>query len=393
MQKFTFYTPTEVVFGKGAEDNTAKKVKQYGGSKVLVVYGGGSVKKSGLLDRITETLQAEKITYEILGGVQPNPRLGLAREGVAQARKMEADFILAIGGGSVIDTAKGIAHGAANPETDIWDFWLGKAKVTKSLPVGVILTISAAGSEMSDSAVLTNEETGEKCGLGTSFNRPRFAVMNPELTFSLPTKQVACGIVDIMMHTLDRYFTHTKENELTDEIAEAVLRVTIKNGIIAMNDHHNYAAMSELMWCGSVSHNGITGLGAVVDFAPHKLGHELSGKFDVAHGASLSTIWGAWAKYVYVEEPERFARYADKVWGIQKSTTIESALEGIEATVAYFKSIEMPTCFTELSIGVQDEAVLTELADRCTGHGKGTIANFKKLNREDIYKIYQSANC
>lgn len=265
--------------------------------------------------------------------------------------------------------------------------------MTKSLPVGVILTISAAGSEMSDSAVLTNEETGEKCGLGTSFNRPRFAVMNPELTFSLPTKQVACGIVDIMMHTLDRYFTHTKENELTDEIAEAVLRVTIKNGIIAMNDHYNYAAMSELMWCGSVSHNGITGLGAVVDFAPHKLGHELSGKFDVAHGASLSTIWGAWARYVYGEEPERFARYADKVWGIQKPTAEESALAGIEATVAYFKSIAMPTCFTELGIGVQGEAVLAELADRCSAYGKGTIANFKKLSREDIYQIYQSANC
>lgn len=392
MQNFTYECPTKIVFGKGAELETAKEIKRCGAAKVLIVYGGGSVVKSGLLERVTNALDAAGQTYQALGGVRPNPRLSLAREGVRQARAFGAEFILAVGGGSVIDTAKGIAHGAANPGIDIWDFWSGKAKVAASLPVGAVLTISAAGSETSDSAVLTNEETGEKRGLSTPFNRPKFAVMNPELTFSLPTFQIACGVVDIMMHTLDRYFTHTKGNALTDEIAEALLRVVVRSGTAAMANHRNYEAMSELMWCGSVSHNGLTGLGAEVDFGPHKLGHELSGKFDAAHGASLSAVWGSWAKYVCAEEPARFARYAKKVWEIERADDQESAIAGIDATVAYFKALEMPTCFTELGIGVQSDAVLAEMADRCSDYGRRTVAKFKELRRADILAIYQMAN-
>ena len=392
MQSFTFYSPTEVVFGKDSELKTAQEIKKYGGSRVLVVYGGGSVVKSGLLERIEQLLTKEGLPYEVLGGVKPNPLLSFAKSGVEKAKKFGADFILAIGGGSVIDTAKGIALGTANPGADIWLYWSGKAAVGKSLPVGAVLTISAAGSETSDSAVLTNDETREKRGLSTDFNRPRFAVMNPELTYTLPKYQVSCGIVDIMMHTLDRYFTLTEGNELTDEIAESVLRVTIKNGTIAMKDPHNYEAMSELMWCGSISHNGMTGLGAVTDFAPHQLGHELSGKFDAAHGASLSTVWGSWAEYSYKQKTERFVRFAQKVWGISKSDPDAAAHAAIGATVAYFASLGAPTCYTELGIGVQSEETLRELADRSVFYGKRTFGGFKKLNGEDAYQIYKMAN-
>ena len=392
MQKFTFFSPTKVIFGKNAEAAAAAEVKAFGGSRVMIVYGGGSVVKSGLLDKIKQSLEQESIPFTVLGGVQPNPLLAFARSGVEQAIGFNADFILAVGGGSVIDTAKAIAHGAANPQTDIWSFWTRENVVTKSLPVGTVLTISAAGSETSDSAVLTNSETGSKRGLNTEFNRPKFAVMNPELTYTLPKNQIIYGIVDIMMHTLDRYFVPVEGNELTDELAEALLRVVIKNGEIAIKNPSDYQAMSELMWCGSVSHNGLTGLGGGGDFAPHQLGHELSARFDVAHGASLSAIWGSWAKYSYPERPERFARFTKKVWGIEKSGAEEAALAAIEKTVSYFASIGAPTCFSELGIGIQSEETLSELAERCAYYGTRTIGQFKVLGREDIYRIYKLAN-
>lgn len=392
MKNFTFYSPTEVVFGKDTELRTSEEVKKYGGSRVLIVYGGGSVVRSGLLLKIKQSLKEEEIPFTEIGGVSPNPRLSFARMGVVKAIEFDADFILAVGGGSVIDTAKAIAHGVANPETDIWEYWLQKAILSKSMPVGVVLTISAAGSETSNSAVLTDEVAGSKIGLSTDFNRPKFAIMNPELTYTLPQFQVACGIVDVMMHTMDRYFTPTQGNELTDEIAESLLRVVIKNGKIAMKNKCDYQAMSEIMWCGSTSHNGLTGLGAMVDFAPHKLGHELSGKFDVAHAASISAIWGSWAKYCYQVRPERFVRFAKQVWGIEKNSEEETARAAIDMTVAFFNSLGMPTCFTELGIGVQSKEILAELADRCTFYGKHKIGSFKELDREDVYQIYKLAN-
>lgn len=392
MQSFKFYSPTEVIFGKDVELNTGEEIKKYGGSRVMIVYGGGSVLKSGLLNRIEQSLGKAGIEFTHLGGVKPNPRLSYARIGVEKAIKFGADFILAVGGGSVIDTAKAISHGASNPEIDIWNYWIGKKIVNKSMPVASVLTISAAGSETSDSAVLTNDETGSKRGLSTPFNRPKFAIMNPELTYTLPDYQVGCGIVDIMMHTLDRYFTLTEGNELTDEIAEALLRVVIKNGKIAMGNKRDYQAMSEIMWCGSISHNGLTGLGAVTDFAPHQLGHELSGKFDVAHGASISAIWGSWASYSYKIKPERFARLGNKVWGICNNNVEEAALETIKQTVSFFTSLGMPTSLTELGIGIQSEEILRELADRCTFHGKRAVGNFNVLHSEDAYQIYKMAN-
>ncbi|NTV91642.1 MAG: iron-containing alcohol dehydrogenase, partial [Clostridiales bacterium] len=303
-----------------------------------------------------------------------------------------ADFILAIGGGSVIDTAKGIAIGTANPEMDIWQFWTKDAIPQKSLPIGAILTIPAAGSETSESAVLTNDETMSKRGLGTELNRPKFAVMNPELAMTLPKYQIICGIVDIMMHTLDRYFTKVENNEFTDEIAEALLRTVMRNGRAIMDDPLDYQAMSELMWCGSISHNGITGLGRAVDFAPHQLGHELSAKFDVAHGASLSAVWGSWALYCFREKPERFVRYAEKIWGINTGDPEKTALSAIDETVGFFASIGAPTCLSELGAGIQDEETLRELADRCVYYGSRKVGQFRVLESEDIYEIYKLAN-
>lgn len=392
MQNFVYWAPTEVIFGKDAELQTAGAIKKFGGNRIFIVYGGGSVVRSGLLSRIEEELKKANLEYKALGGVQPNPRLGFAKKAIEEAKAFEADFILAVGAGSVIDTAKAVAHGVANPNKELWDFWLRKEVVESSLPVGCILTLSAAGSEMSNSSVLTNEETGEKRGLSTDYNRPQFAIMNPELTYTLPKEQITYGIVDIMMHTLDRYFTPTKGNAFTDEMAEALLRNVIKYGEKALENSSDYEAMSELMWCGSLSHNGITGLGAVSDFAPHQLGHELSGKFDVAHGASLSAIWGAWARYSYRENPERFAQLGKKVWGIEEENTEACAVAAIKKTVDYFKTINAPVCFTELGIGIQDDESLRELARRCTFYGARTIGNFKVLNETDIYEIYKGAN-
>lgn len=392
MQNFVYYAPTEVIFGKGVEADTGRAAKKWGATRVLLVYGGGSVRKSGLLQRIQQALEDENIYWEELGGVKPNPRLSLAEEGVQRALDMKADFILAVGGGSVIDTAKGIAHGTANPGVKLWDIWTLKTALEKSLPVGVVLTIAAAGSEMSDSAVLTNEETGRKQGFSTPFNRVKFAVMNPELTYTLPKYQITCGIVDIMMHTLDRYFTHSKGNEMTDEIAEALLRTVIRNGRKAMENPKDYDAFSELMWCSSLSHNGITGLGAEKDFAPHKIGHELSAKYDVAHGASLSAVWEAWAEYVYMEESARFALYARKVWGISEEDDIEAARKGIQATVEYFRSLHMPVSIGELETGILKEEELLDMARRATGNDSFTVAKFKELHQQDVLEILRMAN-
>ena len=393
MQAFTQYTPTRIIFGKDTEQQAGSLAKQQGARKVFVVYGGGSVVKSGLLNRVTDSLTEAGLTWVAKGGVKPNPRLSFARECVEESKEFGTDFVLAVGGGSVIDTAKATAHGTANSDTDIWDFWTGKKKVSQSLPVGVVLTLSAAGSETSDSAVLTDEETQEKRGMSTDFNRPAFAIMNPELTFTLPKYQVGCGVVDICMHTLDRYFTKTEHNELTDEIAEGLLRTVIRNGKIAIRDAHNYNAMSELMWAGSLSHNGLTGLGAQKDFAVHQLGHELSSRFDLAHGASLSAVWESWALYVYQEKPERFAQYARKVWNVTEEDTEKAALEGISQTVNYFRSLNMPTCFGEAEgVGLQDDETLHAMAHSCAFGGTRTIGSFRVCDENDIYKIYKMAN-
>lgn len=390
MHAFTYYAPTEVVFGPGTEEKAGQYVTKYGGSRVFVVYGGGSVVRSGLLDRVTRSLEGAGLAVEAFGGAKPNPTLAHAREGVKQALDFGADFILAVGGGSAIDTAKAIAHGVANPERDIWDFWSREAVLERSTPVGAILTISAAGSEMSNSAVLTNEELPRKRGLSTDFNRPKFAILNPELTYTLPRYQIACGIVDIMMHTLDRYFQPV-DNALTDALAEGLLRTVIAQGRRALEDSHDYEAMSELMWAGSLSHNGLTGLGGPGDWAVHQLGHELSARFDVAHGASLAAVWGSWAGYVSAQHPERFARYARNVWGVTAEDDAQAARQGIQATVDYFASLDMPTSFADC-IGVQTPETCADMAYRCAYEGSRTIGSLRVLNQEDIRNIYEAAN-
>ena len=392
MQAFTYLSPTEVVFGKDTQCRTADYVSKYGGRRVLIVYGGSSVQKSGLLEQVCRLLEAAGLPYRTFGGAKPNPTLDHAQDGIRAAKEFQADFILAVGGGSAIDTAKAIAIGAANPTVDVWDYWCGKSIPAVALPVGVILTISAAGSETSNSAVLTNLATGSKRGLSSDLNRPKFAIMNPELTYTLPVYQVACGVTDIMMHTLDRYF-NPLDNELTDAIAEALLRTVVANGRVAVRDTHDYDAMSELMWAGSLSHNGLTGLGGQPDFAVHQLGHELSAMFDTAHGASLATVWGSWARYVCQTRIARFARYARNVWGLENADETELALAGIRATEEYFRSIGMPTSFGgNNDVGVQPDEVVLDLAYRCSFQRTRTIGSFQVLDEKDIAQIYKNAN-
>lgn len=394
MQAFDFYAPTRVLFGPGRETEVGRQIRAFGGSKVLLVYGGQSAIASGLIDRVQKSMDESELSYKLLGGVRPNPRLDLVRKGIEEALSFGSDFLLAVGGGSVIDTAKAIANGAANPKVDVWDFWMQKNTLRKSLPVGAISTISATGSEMSDSSVITNEETGEKRGLNTDIQRPKFAILNPELTFTVPSFQISCGVVDIMMHTMDRYFNPVTSNDLTDEIAEGLLRVTIRNGKKALKNSHDYQVMSELMWAASLSHNGLTGLGGKKDFAPHQLGHELSARFDLAHGASLSSVWGSWARYSMDTDYKRFIRFGENVWGLSGNggDDKDRALKAIDTTVSFFHSLNMPTCFKEAGIGLLSHQELEDLAHRCTFYGKRTIGTFRRLGYEDVLAIYSMAN-
>ena len=392
MHSFEQYMPTKIVFGKEAELKAGTLAKEWQAKKVLLVYGGGSVVRSGLLGRVEAVLKAEGIEVEELGGVKPNPRMSFAKEGVKKAINSGADLVLAVGGGSCIDTAKAIAIAAAKPGTDLEEFWSAKVPIEKALPVGAVLMIAAAGSEMSDSAVLTNEETGKKAGTHSDLVRPKFAMMNPELMYTLPKYQLTCGIVDIMMHTMERYFTPVDGNELTDEIAEGVLRTVIRNGLKAYEDQQNYDALSEIMWCGSISHNNMTGLGRPKDFACHKLGHEIGGMFDEAHGATLSAVWGSWARYVYQIDIPRFAHFGRKVWELEEVDDTKAALAAIEETEKFFERIEMPVCIGQMKTGVLEDDVLMQMADSATKGDTVELGSFKILKKQDMYEIYKAAN-
>ena len=318
MNNFYYYTPTKVVFGKDTISKVGTMVKKQGSKKVLIHYGTGSVKRTGLLDRVKAALDAENIDYVELGGVVPNPRLSLVYKGIEFAKKENVDLILAVGGGSAIDSAKAIGYGVAN-EGDVWDFYDRKRTPKASLPVGVVLTIAATGSEMSDSSVITKDEGGIKRGCNNDLCRPVFAIMDPELTMTLPDYQTACGCTDIIMHTLERYFTSKGNMEITDSIAEGLIRTVMKNARILVKEPKNYDARAEVMWAGSLSHNGLTGCGnGGNDFATHGLEHEIGGMFDVAHGAGLAALWGSWARYVYKDCLPRFHRFAVKHCHMQK---------------------------------------------------------------------------
>ncbi len=389
MFDFKYFTPTKVLFGKNTEDKVAELIKEFGGKKVLIHYGGGSVIRSGLMQRVTDKLDAAGIPYVKLGGAVPNPHLSLVYEGIELCKKEGIDFLLAVGGGSAIDSAKAIGYGVMN-DGDVWDFYDYKRQVKGCMPLGVILTLAATGSEMSDSSVITKEEGLVKRGYSSDFGRPRFAILNPELTMTLPDYQTACGCTDIMMHTMERYFTNGGNMELTDSMAEALLRTVKENALILVRDPKNYDARAEVMWAGSLSHNGLTGCGNDGgDWMTHKLEHELGGLYDVAHGAGLAAIWGSWARYVYKNCLPRFKRFAINVMGVAANGSDEEiALKGIEAIEDFYRAIKMPTNLRELGVEATDDD-LKLMAHKCAVGVNGGKGSARFLKEEDMYEIYK----
>ena len=390
MFDFKYFTPTKVLFGKNTENKVADLIQEFGGKKVLIHYGGGSVIRSGLMLKVTDKLDTAGIKYVKLGGAVPNPRLSLVYEGIELCKKEGLDFILALGGGSAIDSAKAIGYGVMN-DGDVWDLYDYKKQAKACMPLGVILTLAATGSEMSDSSVITKEEGLVKRGYSSDFCRPRFAILNPELTMTLPDYQTACGCTDIMMHTMERYFTNGGNMELTDSMAEALLRTVKENAKILARDPKNYDAHAEVMWAGSLSHNGLTGCGNDGgDWMTHKLEHELGGLYDVAHGAGLAAIWGSWARYVYKNCLPRFKRYAINVMGIAPNagSDEEIALKGIEAMEDFYREIKMPTNLRELGVEATDED-LKLMAHKCAVGVNGGKGSARFLKEEDMLEIYK----
>ena len=391
MKQFTYYTPTKVVFGKDTELQVGKLVKEQGAKKVLIHYGGGSAVRSGLLDRVRKSLEEEGIESVCLGGVKPNPRLSLVREGIALGKKEQVDFILAVGGGSVIDSSKAIGYGLYDGG-DIWDFYLRKRTASGCVPVGAVLTIAAAGSEMSQSCVITNEDGWIKRGYSSNYARCRFAVLNPELTYTLPWYQTACGCVDIIMHIMERYFTPDSDTMLTDGMSEQIIRTVMYNARILKKDPENYNARAQVMWAGSLAHNGLLSCGVQEDWASHQLEHELSGLFDVAHGAGLAAVWGSWARYVVDAKPERFAQLAVNILGVPMnfSDVKGTALAGIETMERFFMEIDMPVNLHELGVEPTQEQIQI-MARKCTFNGERTVGGIRKLGETEIAEIYRMA--
>ena len=389
MNDFIYHAPTEIMFGKDAESRTGEAAARYG-SRALLVYGRESAVKSGLLERVCASLEKAGVACAAFGGARPNPTLAHAEEGVRKAVGFGADLVIGVGGGSAIDTAKAIAHGAANPGVPLWDIWTKKIPLTRSLPVGAVLTMPAAGSEMSDSAVLTNEAIGKKAGINTDFNRCRFAVMDPALGATVPKYQLAAGVTDIMMHTLERYFIPDSHAELTDEIAEGLLRTVIRNGKAVLDDPGDYDAMCEIFWASSLSHNNLTECGRGKDFSVHKLGHALSARYGATHGASLAAVWGTWAEELYRECLPRFRRYAERVWGVKNDDAHAAAEEGIRRTVGYFASLGMPTSLRELGIDPSDED-LRALALDATMNDTLKLSRIRPLGAAEVEAIFRKA--
>lgn len=391
MQNFFYETPTKVYFGKDEELKVGKIVAEFASKKVLIHYGGQSAKKSGLLDKVKKALEDEGIAYVELGGVVANPELSLVRKGIELCLSEGVDFVLAVGGGSVLDSSKAIANGVANPEIDVWDFSLGKCVPQKTLRKGAILTLAAAGSEMSNSCVITNMDTGEKRGYGCSCNRMDFAIENPELTYTVSSYQTACGIVDIAMHTIERYFCPGEDTYLTDAIAEAVIKSVIKAGKDCLKNPCDYEARANMMWASSLAHNGLTQCGRQFMLVVHQFEHEVSGMYpEVAHGAGLAAIWCSWARYVYKANISRWLQYAANVWNID--VDYEHPEKSIEAAIdmqeQHYKSIGMPTNLKALGVKQED---LEKLALDCTRNKTRNLPGYQILEYEDILNIYQMA--
>lgn len=388
MEAFTFLSPTKIIFGRGTENQVGAETRKHA-KKALLHYGGGSIKKTGLYDRVTKSLKDAGVDFVELSGVKPNPRLSLVHEGIQLCREKKIDFILAVGGGSVIDSAKAIALGVPY-SGDVWDFFEEKAVPETSLPVGVILTLPASGSEASKSCVITNENGWLKRGLNTEVNRPVFAIMNPELTFTLPPYQTACGAVDIMAHVMERYFTNVRHADYTDRLCEATLKTIIKHVPIALDEPENYDARAEIMWAGTLAHNDLVGTGRIGDWASHMIEHELSAIYDIAHGAGLAVVFPAWMKYVYRHDIQRFVQFATRVWNVEQdfADPERTALEGIRRTEEFFRSIGLSTHLGEL--GIPDDR-FSEMAEKCKKTDGSTVGNFVKLNKGDIVNILNLA--
>lgn len=394
MRDFTFYAPTRVVFGQESVSQTGELIRAAGGRRVLLHYGGGSAVKSGLLDRVCRCLDQAGLTWVTLGGVRPNPRLSLVREGIALGRKEQVDFVLAVGGGSVIDSAKAIAYGlAAEEDRDVWDFYARRAQATACLPLGAVVTIAAAGSECSASSVITNDQTGEKRGYSSDLARCRFAVMDPTLTCTLPPYQTACGCTDIMMHMMERYFHPGGTLALcSDGMTEALLRSMLFHTRRVMADPMDLGARGEIMWMGTLAHNDMLqcGNGSRGDWACHQLQHELGGRYDVTHGAGLAAIWPAWARYVCSSDPARFAAFARRVMGVEEGEDRAAALAGIDAFTAFLREIGMPVTLGELGLFLSEEDILA-LARGCSFQGTRTVGTIRPLDEADMAQVYRLA--
>ncbi len=386
MLNFTFSNETKIVFGRGVEEQVGKEAAVWG-KKVLLHYGGGHIVKSGLKDRVVKFLQQAGLEIVELGGAQPNPRLSLVREGIDLARQEQVDLILAVGGGSAIDSAKAMGIGVPY-EGDVWDFYAGKARAEESLPVGVVLTIPAAGSESSPSSVVTNEDGWLKVGYGALVMRPKFAMMNPELTFSLPAYQTACGVADMIAHIMERYFTLEKEVGFGDHLCEAALRSIIQETPIAIAEPENYGARANIMWAGTVAHNDLLGMGRSEDWASHNIEHELSALYDIAHGAGLAIVFPAWMKYVYKQDPDRFVQFAVRVFGVEQDfhNPERTILEGIRRLEDFFSRIGLPTTLAEAGI---PEERLPEMAEKATSGDTKTLGSFMPLGQKDVLAIYK----
>ena len=387
MENFNFYSPTYFAFGKGKESEVGALVKRFGGTKVLLHYGGGSVKRNGVFDSVTKSLNEAQIPYIELGGVKPNPRSGLGYEGIELCRKEKINFILAVGGGSTIDSAKALALGVPY-DGDFWDFYRKNTTVERALPIGTVLTIAAAGSEGSGDSVITNDENMLKWSASGDALRPKFSVLNPEFTCTLPPYQTACGITDIMIHVCERYFTKTNDVEITDRLCEAVLKTMIEETPKVMNDLTNYQARANIMWAGMVAHNNIVGVGREQDWASHDIEHELSSQYDCAHGAGLAVIAPAWMKYVYKNDINRFAQFAVRVWGCDMNFACPeiTALEGINRFELFLKSIGMPVDFAEL--GAKEEDIPTMVKRLCK---RVSVGNFVKIGAKEAEAIFRLA--
>ena len=389
MENFIYYTPTKIFFGKGEEKNIGKIIKDYNVHKILIVFGSGSVKKSGLLQKVEESLKEEGLEYLEFGGVIPNPELSLAYKGIELGKKEGVDFVLAVGGGSVIDTAKGIANGIANPNDDIWDYHLKKKKPSKTLKKGAILTLSAAGSEMSDSSVLTNSDTKMKSGYNHDFNRLDFAICNPELTYTVSPYQTACGAVDIGMHTIERFFAIGNDTDLTDELSIAIIRTSIKYGKLSYLNPTDYNARAQIMWCSSLSHNGLTHCGKGFLLTVHQLEHALSALYpSVAHGAGLAALWCSWARYVYKANIDRWYQYANRIWDLFNDDKETAILLAIDKQEEFYRDIGMPISLKELGVKESD---LETLALMTSQNKTRTIPGYKPLGYQEILDIFTLA--